>query len=69
MVAEAQSISAPIQRIADTVPGYFVPAALAAAVLAFVAWAIWGPAPALAYALIAAVSVLGRDRRHSLQVG
>jgi len=58
MVAEAQRSRAPIQRMADTVSGYFVPAVLAAAVLAFIAWAIWGPPPALAYGLIAAVSVL-----------
>jgi len=58
MVAEAQRSRAPIQRIADTVAGYFVPAVLAVAVIAFIAWAIWGPAPALAYALIASVSVL-----------
>jgi len=58
MVAEAQRSRAPIQRMADTVSGYFVPAVLAAAALAFIAWAIWGPPPALAYGLIAAVSVL-----------
>ena len=58
MVAEAQRSRAPIQRLADTVAGYFVPAVLVAAAVAFVAWAIWGPAPAFAYALIAAVSVL-----------
>ena len=58
MVAEAQRSRAPIQRMADTVSGYFVPAVIAVAVLAFAAWAIWGPAPALAYGLIAAVSVL-----------
>jgi Cu+-exporting ATPase len=58
MVSEAQRSRAPIQRLADTVSGYFVPAVLGAAILAFVAWAIWGPPPALAYALIAAVSVL-----------
>ena len=58
MVAEAQRSRAPIQRLADTVAGWFVPAVIAVAVLAFVAWAIWGPPPALAYALIAAVSVL-----------
>ena len=58
MVAEAQRSRAPIQRMADTVSGYFVPAVLGVAVVAFVAWAIWGPAPALSYALIAAVSVL-----------
>ena len=58
MVAAAQRSRAPIQRLADTVAGYFVPAVIAVAVLAFIAWAIWGPAPALSYALIAAVSVL-----------
>ena len=58
MVAEAQRSRAPIQRLADLVASYFVPAVLAAAVLAFIAWATWGPAPALSYALIAAVSVL-----------
>jgi Cu+-exporting ATPase len=58
MVAEAQRSRAPIQRMADTVSGYFVPAVLGVAVIAFVAWAIWGPAPALSYALIASVSVL-----------
>jgi len=58
MVAEAQRSRAPIQRMADTVSGYFVPAVLGVAIVAFAAWALWGPAPALAYALIAAVSVL-----------
>jgi len=58
MVSEAQRSGAPIQRIADTVAGYFVPAVLGVAVLAFIVWAMWGPPPALAYALIAAVSVL-----------
>ncbi len=58
MVAEAQRSRAPIQRMADIVSGYFVPAVLAVAVLAFAAWAIWGPQPALSYALIAAVSVV-----------
>jgi Cu+-exporting ATPase len=58
MVAEAQRSRAPIQRMADTVSGYFVPAVLGVALVAFVVWAVWGPAPALSYALIAAVSVL-----------
>jgi P-type Cu+ transporter len=58
MVSEAQRSRAPIQRMADTVSGYFVPAVLGVAVIAFVAWSVWGPAPAFSYALIAAVSVL-----------
>ena len=58
MVAEAQRSRAPIQRMADTVSGYFVPAVIGVAVLAFIAWAIWGPSPALSYGLVAAVSVL-----------
>ena len=58
MVSEAQRSRAPIQALADKVSGYFVPAVLGVAVLAFIAWAVWGPAPALSYALIAAVSVL-----------
>ncbi len=58
MVAEAQRSRAPIQRLADRVAGWFVPAVIGAAVIAFAAWAAWGPPPALAYALIAAVSVV-----------
>jgi Cu+-exporting ATPase len=58
MVAQAQRSRAPIQRMADIVAGYFVPAVLAVAIAAFAVWAIWGPAPALSYALIAAVSVV-----------
>lgn len=58
MVADAQRSRAPIQRLADLVSGWFVPAVIGIAVLAFAAWAIWGPAPSLAYGLIAAVSVL-----------
>jgi Cu+-exporting ATPase len=58
MVAEAQRSRAPIQRLADLVAGWFVPAVIAVAVLSFILWAIWGPAPALAYGLLAAVSVL-----------
>ncbi|MEA2778521.1 MAG: P-type Cu+ transporter [Rhodospirillaceae bacterium] len=58
MVAEAQRSRAPIQRLADVVSGYFVPAVIAVAILAFAAWMVWGPSPPFAYALIAAVSVL-----------
>ena len=58
MVAEAQRSRAPIQRMADRVAGVFVPVVLAVAVAAFVAWAIWGPAPAFGYALVASVSVV-----------
>ncbi|HUA77861.1 MAG TPA: heavy metal translocating P-type ATPase, partial [Acetobacteraceae bacterium] len=62
MVSEAQRSRAPIQRLADLVAGWFVPAVIAVAVLSFVLWAVWGSAPghpgALAYGLLAAVSVL-----------
>jgi P-type Cu+ transporter len=58
MVAAAQRSRAPIQRLADTVSAWFVPAVVLVAVAAFVAWMLWGPAPAFAYALVAAVSVV-----------
>ncbi len=58
LVGAAQRSRAPIQSVADRVAGYFVPAVAATAVLAFGVWAFAGPAPALAHALIAAVSVL-----------
>ncbi|MEO3433378.1 heavy metal translocating P-type ATPase [Inquilinus sp. CAU 1745] len=58
MVAEAQRSRAPIQRLADQVAGWFVPAVLAVAALAFAVWAFLGPEPSMSYALIAAVSVL-----------
>ena len=58
MVAEAQRSRAPIQKLADTVSGYFVPAVVAIAILTFIVWSIFGPAPAMAYALVNAVSVL-----------
>ncbi|HFB54198.1 MAG TPA: copper-translocating P-type ATPase, partial [Sulfurimonas autotrophica] len=58
MVSQAQRSRAPIQQLADTVSSYFVPAVVLSALLAFVAWYIWGPSPQLAYAVVAAVSVL-----------
>lgn len=58
MVANAQRSRAPIQKYADKVAGMFVPVVIGVAILAFIGWAIWGPAPALSYALIAAVAVL-----------
>ena len=58
MVAEAQRTRAPVQRLADRVAGYFVPSVVAVAVIAFAAWSMWGPAPAMGFALVAAVSVL-----------
>ncbi len=58
MVAEAQRSRAPIQRLADAVSSWFAPAVIAVAVVAFTAWMIWGPRPAFAYALVAAVSVV-----------
>ena len=58
LVAEAQRSRAPIQRLADQVSGWFVPAVILVAVLAFVAWSIWGPEPRFSFGLIAAVSVL-----------
>ncbi|HVS77233.1 MAG TPA: copper-translocating P-type ATPase [Steroidobacteraceae bacterium] len=58
MVAEAQRSRAPIQRLADLASSWFVPAVILAAVAAFVVWLVIGPAPQLAYALVAAISVL-----------
>jgi P-type Cu+ transporter len=58
MVAQAQRSRAPIQRLADQVSGWFVPLVIAIAVLAFVAWAMFGPEPRFAYGLVAAVAVL-----------
>ena len=58
MVANAQRSRAPIQRMADKVSGWFVPAVIACAVLAFVSWSIWGPEPRFTFGLVAAVAVL-----------
>jgi len=58
MVAQAQRSRAPIQRLADKVSGWFVPAVIAVAVIAFIVWAVWGPEPRYAYGLVAFVSVL-----------
>ena len=58
MVAEAQRSQAPIQKLVDRVSAIFVPAVLVVAVLAFVVWSIFGPEPAVAFALVTAVSVL-----------
>jgi Cu+-exporting ATPase len=58
MVAEAQRSRAPIQRLADQVSSWFVPAVIVVAVLAFAGWAIWGPEPRFAYGLVSAVTVL-----------
>ncbi len=58
MVSEAQRSRAPIQRLADVVASWFVPAVIGVAVLTFIAWAVWGPQPRMAYALLNAVAVL-----------
>ena len=58
MVAEAQRSRAQIQRLADVVSGYFVPAVVVIAVITFIVWSIWGPEPRMAYGLVNAVAVL-----------
>jgi len=58
MVAEAQRSRAPIQRLADVVSGYFVPAVVIIAVITFIVWSVWGPEPRMAYGLVNAVAVL-----------
>jgi Cu+-exporting ATPase len=58
LVSAAQRSQAPIQRLADQVAGWFVPGVIAVAALAFVGWLVWGPTPAVAHALVAAVTVL-----------
>jgi Cu+-exporting ATPase len=58
MVAEAQRSRAPIQKLADLVSSYFVPAVVLIAVITFIVWSIWGPEPRMAYGLVNAVAVL-----------
>ncbi|MFN9068196.1 MAG: copper-translocating P-type ATPase, partial [Bdellovibrionales bacterium] len=58
MVADAQRSRAPIQKLADQVSGYFVPAVILIAILTAIAWGVWGPEPRLAYAIVNAVAVL-----------
>ena len=58
MVSQAQRSRAPIQRVVDIAVGYFVPAVLLASLVTFIVWALWGPQPAMAYAIVNAVAVL-----------
>ena len=63
MVAEAQRSRAPVQRLADTISAWFVPAVVVIAALAFIVWSIWGPPPAMGFALVNAVGRYARRRQ------
>ncbi|HBY67441.1 MAG TPA: ATPase, partial [Flavobacteriaceae bacterium] len=58
MVNDASRSRAPIQKLADTISGYFVPIVVLVSILTFIAWAFWGPDPAYVYALVNAIAVL-----------
>src|SRR5207249_1852476 len=58
LVGEAQRSRAPVQRLADRVAQFFVPAVFAVAVLTFMGWSLWGPVPRIPHALVSAVAVL-----------
>ncbi|WP_373517427.1 HAD-IC family P-type ATPase, partial [Pricia sp.] len=69
MVNDASRSRAPIQKLADTVSGYFVPVVVIIAVITFVVWAIWGPEPAYVYALVNAIAVLIIDKTGTITEG
>src|SRR3546814_18559330 len=69
MVADAQRSRAPIHQLVDQVAGWFVPAVILVAILAFIVWSIFGPEPSMAFALVSAVSVLIIADRKSVVEG